>query len=97
VIRQTHGGSYVLQDSDGTLLPQNYPPSSLKLISQDPILSGQSYEVEAILDHRGEEQKREYLVKWKGFDKKHNTWEPVGHFNDHAVIDKYWKRCGKGG
>jgi Chromo (CHRromatin Organisation MOdifier) domain len=92
VIRRTRGGSYVLQDNDGTLLPHNYPPSALKLISQDPIFSGQSYEVEAILDHKDKGPDRYYLVKWKNFDKSHNSWEPVTNFNDHAVIDKYWKR-----
>ena len=95
VIRRTHGGSYVLQDNDNALLPRNYPPSALKLISQDPIYSGQFYKIQAILDHRGEGKEREYLVQWKNFDKSHNTWEPIRNFNDHMIIDQYWKRRGR--
>ena len=33
VIRRTQGGSYILQDNDGKLLPRNYAPFALKLIS----------------------------------------------------------------
>ena len=91
VIHWNHGGSYILQDNDGTLLSRNYPPSALKLISQDPITSGQSYEVQAILDHKGEGSNHKYLVRWKNFDKSYDSWESVRNFNDHDVIDQYWK------
>jgi hypothetical protein len=64
----------------------------LKSISHDPITQDKSYEVEAILNHRGEDSNRQYLVKWKGYDTAHNSWEPVGNFDDVAVIDKYWQR-----
>lgn len=92
VIRRNKGGAYILQDNTGALLSRNFPPSALKLISQDPILAGQSYEVEAILNHDGEGRHRRYLVKWKGYDHAHNSWEPVGNFDDIAVIDRYWQR-----
>lgn len=36
----------------------------------------QVYEVEAILDHRKKGRRVEFLVKWKGYDNEHNTWEP---------------------
>ena len=52
VIWQTQNRSYMLQDSDSTLLLQNYSPSALKLIFQDLILSGKFYKVKAICDHR---------------------------------------------
>ena len=97
VIWRTKGGSYILQYNDGRLLSRNFAPLALKLISQDPIFSDESYEIEAILDHRGEPQNREYLVRWKGFDITHDSWEPVENFNDHVVIDVYWKRRGKKG
>ncbi len=35
----------------------------------------EEFEVEAILEHRGEEQDREYLVKWKDYEEP--TWEPA--------------------
>ena len=94
VVRRTRGGSYVLQESNGALLSRNFPPSALKLISQDPIRAGETYEIEAILDHRGEGKERTYLVKWKGYDSSENTWEPIDNFQDITVINEYWKRRG---
>jgi len=92
VVRRTKGGSYVLQDNNGSLLPRNFPPSALKLISQDPVRAGQTYEVQAVLDHKGHGSKRKYLVHWKGYDQSENTWEPVDNFQDISVINDYWKR-----
>src|SRR5579871_3778607 len=66
IIRQNHGGSYILQDNNDTLLPQNYPPSALKLISQDPITSDQAYEVQAILDNKDKGTNHYNLVRWTG-------------------------------
>ena len=92
VLRHTKGGSYILQDMAGALLSRNYPPSAMKLISQDPIHAGDSYEVEAILDHWDVDNKREYLVKWRGYNEDQNTWEPFDNFDDVSIIHKYWER-----
>ena len=35
------------------------------------------YEVEKLLDSRIRWRRIEYLVKWKGYDDGHNSWEPV--------------------
>lgn len=37
------------------------------------------YEVEHILDERGEGANLQYLVKWKGYPDHDATWEPVSH------------------
>ena len=92
VLRCTRGGSYVLQDMTGALLSRNYPPSAMKLISQDPIYAGDSYEIEAILDHTDVDNMRKYLVKWRGYDAAQNTWEPIDNFDDVSIIHKYWER-----
>ena len=94
VMRHTHGGSYILQDNDGRLLSHNYLPSALKLISQDPIFSGQAYEISAILDHHDSGNHCQYLVHWKGYDKAQSTWEPIENFNDIDIINQYWKQKG---
>ena len=39
----------------------------------------EKYVVEKIIDHDGDSNLKssmEFLVKWKGYDDKHNTWEP---------------------
>lgn len=42
------------------------------------------FEVEHILDRRDVDGKRQYLVKWKGFDGKENTWEPIDNIK-HCI------------
>jgi hypothetical protein len=34
------------------------------------------YEVEDVINSRRHKGKLQYLVKWKGYTAKHNTWEP---------------------
>jgi len=54
------------------------------------------YFVESILDHRlkkhGRKSMTEFLVKWKGYDHEHNSWEPETNIMDPELIDLYWKR-----
>ena len=40
-------------------------------------LGGQVFAAEAITKKRLKKGKTEYLVKWKGFSERENTWEPV--------------------
>src|SRR5690606_33825695 len=91
-VRRTKGGSYIFQDLTGALLTRDYAPSQMKLIDRDPIEDEKVFEIEAIIDHRREGSVVEYLVKWKGYDSSHNTWEPYENFVDPSAIDKYWKR-----
>jgi hypothetical protein len=86
------GGAYTLQDNAGALLPRNFPPSALRLISADPVLNSPSFEVDAILDHRLTDSGYEYLVHWKGYSKEEDSWEPAANFDDEATITSYWKR-----
>jgi Chromo (CHRromatin Organisation MOdifier) domain len=91
VVRKT-GNAYTLQGNDGALLPRDYPPSALKLISADHVLDSPSYEVDKILNHRKMAHGREYLVRWKGYSKEHDSWEPPSSFDDETIITNYWKR-----
>lgn len=47
------------------------------------------YEVERLLDHKMQKNKRLFLVRWKGFDKEHDTWEPESNLNCPAVLHSY--------
>ncbi|PHZ09023.1 uncharacterized protein RHIMIDRAFT_301344 [Rhizopus microsporus ATCC 52813] len=87
VKRITQGKSYVLEDEMGELLPKNYPLSTLKLISQDELMSTDKfYQVEAILAHKKEKGKYIYKCKWKG--------EPATDFADPKFTTEYWQRIG---
>ncbi|KAJ8651355.1 hypothetical protein O0I10_013135 [Lichtheimia ornata] len=96
VLRKTEGGSYILQDETGALMPRDYAPSELKLISvKDVVSTDDLYEVQAIIDHRGDEGHREYLVRWKGYTPEDDTWQLPEDFTDPDFIQQYWKRRGE--
>src|SRR5262249_21768866 len=45
VVSKTSGGSYVLEDNEGQLLPHNFPPSALISLSTNPTFEQESYEI----------------------------------------------------
>ena len=53
------------------------------------------YEIEKIVDANGYnwENTNEYLVKWKGYSSKDNTWEPAEdvEINADEAVDAYWE------
>lgn len=56
------------------------------------------WEVEKIIASKIDEHTREhfYLVKWKGFAAKENTWEPKKNLGRcHQAIQEYEKRSSK--
>uniref|UniRef100_A0A915B216 Chromo domain-containing protein n=1 Tax=Parascaris univalens TaxID=6257 RepID=A0A915B216_PARUN len=42
--------------------------------------SADEYEVDEVLNVKGQGNKRQYLVKWKGYPLSESTWEPRSHF-----------------
>jgi hypothetical protein len=97
VLKRTKGGSYTLLDATGALYPRNVSPDKLKIVSLPSSSPSSSYEVEKIVDHRGPVGKREYLVKWKGYSAKDNTWEPATNFDSPLIIQQYYDRVNAGG
>ncbi|KAK6031933.1 chromo' (CHRromatin Organization MOdifier) domain protein, partial [Ostertagia ostertagi] len=55
-------------------------------------LEGNVFAVEALLKERKRKGKVEYLVKWKGWGNKHNTWEPRENVLDDRLFDEFQKQ-----
>lgn len=50
------------------------------------------YEVSYIIKHRkNSDNGFDYYVKWKGYDKKHNSWVNETDFDSKKLINIYWK------
>ena len=44
------------------------------------------YTVECILDAKGAGKKKQFLIKWEGYDKESdNTWEPAAHLSKKVM------------
>ena len=94
VVRRARNGAYVLRDLAGDPLDRHVPADQLKFIARGKRQidsDKQIYEVNRIVSHRGEPGNYEYLVDWKGYSAKEQTWEAETSFFDHSVIQKYWK------
>ena len=88
---KTNHGNYRLRKPDGTLFPRPVAPYHLKvvkLVGED----GETYEVDKILKHRGPRSKRQYLVKWKGYSTKFNSWIKEDDFVDPLLVRQYYRR-----
>jgi hypothetical protein len=91
VIRRNRGGSYILKGQDRS--EYSFPPSVLKLVSQNCISpEQQSAVVDKVMHHREiGPDKYEYLVKWKDADESHNQWVSYENFDDITPVQIYWK------
>jgi len=51
---------------------------------------GEVFHVEAIIDERSSRSsEKQYLIKWKGFDGRHNTWEPARNIYSEDILQRY--------
>src|SRR6266851_2016701 len=57
----------------------------------DLIDNREQYEVETIRSHQrhGKKRQLQYLIKWKGYPKSDNTWEPVDHVQASQLVKEY--------
>jgi hypothetical protein len=60
----------------------------------DITIGENEYEVETIRSHRyfGRQKKLHYLLKWKGYPKSDNTWEPMDQVHTPQLIKQYHTR-----
>lgn len=50
------------------------------------------FEVETLIKHRGRGRIREFLVRWKGFKSKDDTWEKEKNLSCPQILAKYKKK-----
>ena len=88
VVARTEGGSYTLMDMANHLLPRNYAPEQLRIVSL-PTPAEISHEIDCLLDDKLEGGIQHYLVRWRGYDDSHDSWEPVNSFDSLDLIAEY--------
>ncbi|KAI8326293.1 hypothetical protein EDC96DRAFT_581705 [Choanephora cucurbitarum] len=65
----------------------------MKSVSLDDVVAKEEvYEFDAIVDHRGEPNNREYKVRWKNYTAADDSWITADLFTDPMDIQKYWRR-----
>jgi hypothetical protein len=100
VVRRARNGAYVLKDQTGDILDRHVPADQLKFLTKrapKKILSEASqevYEVDHIVDHRGDPGHYEFLTRWKGYAADDDTWVLQADFQDDAIIREYWRKLG---
>lgn len=47
------------------------------------------YEVERILKHRGRKGQREFLLRWKNYGPKHDTWAKENALSCPTILERY--------
>ncbi|CAI5445391.1 unnamed protein product [Caenorhabditis angaria] len=57
--------------------------------SMDPTGEDGVFAVETLLKSKKIKGKLHYLVKWQGWDSKHNTWEPAENMLDSRLIEAF--------
>lgn len=65
--------------------PKNAGPSKKKKGGEE------RYEVEAILDHKFEDNLKYFLIRWKGYDKNTDSWESQYSISCPALLTKYYE------
>ncbi|RWS30902.1 uncharacterized protein B4U80_11597 [Leptotrombidium deliense] len=55
----------------------------------EPDTNEELYEVENVVSKRVKKGVTEYLLKWKGYSEKDNTWEPLDNIYDKQIIEDY--------
>lgn len=94
IIEVTTNGNYILENELKEVMYDRYPLSRLKVIEKVSDIENEEeiFHIDKILKHRAKNNDFEYLVKWKNYSNKHNSWEPKTSFLEMDAITNYWKK-----
>ncbi|EEB18460.1 chromobox protein, putative [Pediculus humanus corporis] len=71
-------------------------PSSSEEEEEEDESNLKEYEVEKLIDiYMKKNNERKFLVRWKGYSSKHDTWEPEKHLNCKELINAFLKKLDK--
>ena len=90
-MKHEENNTYRLKNILNEEMADRYTRSRLKALKETQSTDN-FYNVERILDSRkARNGAYEYLVKWEGLSKSHNSWDPEEHFADRTWIRKFWE------
>lgn len=80
---------YRLEDSEGEEVKGTFYESELQRVEYDP---NGSFDIERVLEKRGTGEKEEFLVKWRGWPQKFNSWvqkeQLIQHQNEETLEER---------
>ena len=95
IVKRTLHGPYILRDDTGAMYGRHVPYDQMKVVhtaqSDDSKNQDDAFDVEYISDHRDGKEGMEYLIKWRGYDKRESSWEKEENINDIATVERYFR------
>ena len=78
-----------LSTAPDDLIPGREPQAPLPPI----VVNGEpEWEVEEVLDSRWHRRRFQFLIKWKGFSREHNSWEVASDVKAPDLVAEYYQR-----
>ena len=101
VEQQTSNVNYRLKLPEKAQIHQNFyilllepAPAEAQVKTEWNMKKVDEYDVEKIVDKRKVKGKKQYLVKWLGYENKKNSWKPAENLSPETAgkVEEYWQR-----
>jgi transposase InsO family protein len=92
LVERNEGGAFRVKKGE-EILSRWFTVNQMKMVEKkaDPN-EEKEFVIKEILDVKGPEGKREYLVKWVGYGESENSWEPPEMFSSELMIKRFWAK-----